>query len=90
MLLTITQNKCAVCGSPFTEKHHVFYGPDRKTSESHGFVCWLCPLHHRGQPQGIHGGNKALDLELKKHFQIEFEKEHSREEFMKLIGRNFL
>ena len=45
---------------------------------------------HRGEI-GVHGrdGHK-LDLQLKREFQTLFEKDHSRDEFIKIIGRNYL
>ncbi len=81
---------CVVCGSYFTEVHHVFFGTgDREISDKHGFICRLCPKHHRGNT-GVHGGNRELDLALKRHFQAKYEEVHSRAEFMALIGRNYL
>ena len=38
---------------------------------------------------GVHF-NKALDIRLKQICQAEFEKTHSREEFMHIFGRNYL
>jgi hypothetical protein len=50
----------------------------------------LCYIHHRGT-YGVHGKyGHQLDLQLKQHCQREFEKTHTREEFIKLIGRNYL
>lgn len=79
------------CKEWHTEEHHVFFGTgQRQISEEHNFKAKLCPNHHRGQPKGVHGGNRPLDLALKKYCQSEFEKEYLRSDFMKLIGRNYL
>ena len=72
------------------EKHHVYYGALRKVSDKYGFWVWLTPQWHRGT-YGVHGrdGHK-VDYLLKKDCQRKFEETHSREDFMKLIGRNYL
>ncbi len=85
------RKECIVCGSWNVEDHHIFFGvAKRKKSEEYGLKVWLCPTHHRGT-QGIHGrdGHK-LDLELKQLGQKAFEWKHSREEFIKIFGRNYL
>lgn len=38
---------------------------------------------------GVHF-NKELNLKLKRECQEKFEETHSREEFMRLIGKNYL
>ena len=84
-------SSCVNCGKYGTEVHHIFYGTgQRKISEKLGFKVRLCPSCHRGQPQGVHGGNRELDLKLKREFQTRYELTHTREEFIKLIGRNYL
>lgn len=90
---SIIQDKreCLVCGSWNVEEHHIFFGQaKRKLSEDYGLKVWLCPTHHRGT-NGVHGKNgHKLDSELKQLGQKAFEWEHTREEFMKLMGRNYL
>ena len=82
---------CWVCGKYPTERHHVYFGTgQRKISDKHYFICDLCADHHRGQPNGVHGGNRELDIALKQHFQSEYEVEHLRFDFVKLLGRNYL
>lgn len=83
-------NGCYICGNPNTEVHHVFYGRNRKISDENGFTVRLCAEHHRGLC-GVHGmyGHR-LDEYLKRSCQRKYEKSHSREEFMRLIGRNYL
>jgi hypothetical protein len=90
--LPSTPYKCARCGIQYNLSiHHVFYGdkPTRDNSSEYGCVEWLCHNHHQGQ-NGIHSGNKELDLELKRKHQERLEKEMTREEFIKLFGRNYL
>jgi hypothetical protein len=81
--------QCAECGSCYCiEKHHVFPGPNRKISEKYGMVEDLCPTCHRGD-NGIHF-NKAMMLRYKQKHQRAYEETHSREDWIKLIGRNYL
>lgn len=81
---------CWVCGKYPTERHHVWGASNKKISDKYGFIAHLCADHHRGQPNGIHGGNIELSTALRKYFQTEFEKEHLRFDFEKMIGRNYL
>lgn len=81
---------CAVCGSPYIEMHHVFYGTaNRRISDKYGYIIPLCHEHHRGA-YGIHG-NFKMDDYFKRIAQRHFE-EHvgTREEFRKLFGKSWL
>lgn len=85
------EKQCLICGSWNIEDHHIFFGnANRKQSEKYGLKVWLCPTHHRGTI-GVHGkdGHK-LDMELKQLGQKAFEWKHTREEFIKIFGRNYL
>lgn len=84
------EKNCLVCHAAHgLHKHHVYYGPLRRVSEENGFTVWLCGRHHNLSRDGVHF-DRNLDMEIKKMVQHEYEKEHSREEFMRLIGRNYL
>lgn len=71
---------------------HIFYGhANRKISEEQGFWVYLAPWLHNQSAEGVHGANgKELDLLLKRHAQAKFEETHSRDEFIRLIGKNYL
>lgn len=69
--------------------HHIFGGPNRKWSEKYGLKIWLCPEHHNMSDNGVHF-NKALDLQIKQIAQREFEDTYTREEFMRIFGKNYL
>lgn len=73
------------------EEHHIFFGTaNRKISEKYGLKVWLTTEEHRGT-YGVHGKyGKLLDKQLKKAAQKKFEETHTREEFIKLIGKNYL
>jgi hypothetical protein len=89
---SIIQNekKCWVCGKTrYLEEHHCMGGnPNRKNSEKYGLKIWLCLEHHRGQT-GVHNDQTLCDF-VHQVAQQAFEKEHSREEFMTIFGRNYL
>ncbi len=71
-------------------EHHIFFGTgQRKISEANGFKVWLIPELHNMSDKGVHF-NRPFDLRLKQDCQRKFEETHSREEFMQLIGRNYL
>ena len=75
----------------YTEEHHIFFGTgNRKISEKYGLKVYLCYEHHRGT-NGVHGKNgRQLDLKLKERVQRTYEQTHTREEFMRIIGKNYL
>ena len=82
--------KCYVCGTTYNiHKHHIYMGANRNNSEKIGAWVYLCARHHNGSSAGVHY-NHQLDLELKQLAQQEYEKNHSREEFMKIIHKNYL
>jgi len=70
-------------------KHHIYGGANRRMSEENGFYIWLIPELHNMSDRGIHF-DKAFDLRIKRLCQAEYEKHHTRDEFMALIGRNYL
>lgn len=86
-------NHCFVCQTDrgqVLEEHHIFFGPSRKLSEKYGLKVPLCIEHHRGT-NGVHGKNgKQLNEKLKKIAQRKFEETHTREEFMRIFGKNYL
>lgn len=86
-----TERRCYVCGTTYNlHEHHIFYGTaNRKQSEKHGFKVFLCGRHHNLSNEGVHF-NPDLDKRLKMECQAKFEETHSRDEFMRIIGKNYL
>ena len=88
-----TEKECYITGSTYNlHRHHIYFGnPWRKISEDHGFWVYLTGALHNQSNEGVHGKNgHALDLKLKQDCQRKFEETHSREEFMAIIGKNYL
>jgi hypothetical protein len=73
-------------------KHHIYFGAGlRQISEKHGFWVYLIGALHNQSDNGVHGKNgHELDMKLKQDCQRKFEETHSREEFMKIIGKSYL
>lgn len=93
MTFKFQNNKeCIVCRTKYNlHLHHIFFGvKNRKISDKNGFTCYLCQPHHEGT-YGVHGKyGHELDLKLKQQCQAEFEKTHTRDDWLDLIGRNYL
>ena len=82
-------DKCFFCGKPTEHIHEVYYGyANRKISIKNGFCVGLCHNHHNGA-EGVHF-HHDMDLQLKRVYQKEFEKHHTRQEFLKLVGKSYL
>lgn len=77
---------CFVCGRTATEIHHVMNGWGmRKLSDEDGLTVPLCAFCHRA----IHADAGARLL-LKEEAQKAYEKTHSREDWMRRYGKNYL
>lgn len=74
---------------PVLHEHHVFGGPNRKFSEEYGLKVYLCPDCHLNGRQAVHR-NGCTNILMHIHGQRAFEKEHTREEFIKIFGENYL
>lgn len=70
-------------------RHHIFDGSRRKTSEREGFVVYLCLAHHTAGPAAVHSNAENMRL-LQKVCQKKYEKTHTREEWMELIGKSYV
>jgi hypothetical protein len=75
--------KCVICGNPEFQIHHIYEGCYRAKSTKYGALVLLCDRHHRM----IHATSSKI---FKKQWQEQFEKTHSREEFIKIFGKNYL
>lgn len=85
-----TKQVCYLCGRlVYLERHHLFFGANRKPSENYGLWVWLCPDCHRTGKQAVHKDYET-NLRLKQAGQQAFERTHTREEFMRIFGRNYL
>ena len=81
--------RCLICGSPNVEEHHVFEGSRRRASEEYGMKVYLCPMHHRGRPQGVHA-DAAFAAWLKREAQGAFENRYGHDAFMEAFKKNYI
>lgn len=71
-------------------KHHVFFGTaNRKLSEEDGLYVYLCMRHHETGPDAVHT-DKGTRVMLQIYAQEVYEKTHTREEFIKRYGKNYV
>ena len=79
----IKYGECEYCHKKFEhlDPHEVYGGSNRKRSMLNGFVKMLC--------RECHSNDKIVE-QLKIDTQKEFEKTHTREEFIKIVGQSFL
>lgn len=80
---------CYFCGKPKEHIHEVYFGRNRQISIKYGFCVGLCAYHHEASNNSVHK-NRKMDLILKRRYQKEYEKTHTRSEFIKLIGENYI
>ena len=74
------------CKSTYhVSKNEVYEGAKRGISIKYGFVCPFCEKHHTQ----FHN-DRNFALYYKKLFQKEFEKSHTRDEFINIIHRNYI
>lgn len=74
---------CFYCGKEQNrlDLHEVWGGSNRKRSMLNGFVVPLCRDCH---------SNEKIILELRKQLQKEYEKTHTRQQFIDIIGKSGL
>lgn len=84
------ERQCYLCGKTVNlEKHHIFGGvANRKISERLGLWVYLCHNCHTGKNGAQY--NKEKNLRLKQDAQRAYEKTHTRDEWLKWIGKNYL
>lgn len=74
---------CEYCGnySKRLDPHEIYGGSNRQRSIKHKFVKLICLKCH---------SNESIINQLRKDTQKEYEKTHTREEFIKIIGKSYL
>lgn len=70
-------------------EHHIFGGYNRQISEAEGLKVYLCLAHHIDGPEAVHNNHENMRI-LQRDGQIAYEQEHTRQQFMERIGRNYL
>lgn len=79
---------CYYCGrsNGKLDRHEIFFGSNRDNSKRHGMWVTLCRDCHTK----AHQGDGELNHYLKRKGQEKYEQTHTREEFVRIFGRNYL
>ena len=87
-IITDDMEHCYICGAPYPQMHHCMNASNKKHSEEYGLIVPLCLTHHTGM-FGVHQDPERM-LEMRKIGQRKFEETHSREDFIRIFGKNYL
>lgn len=79
----IKSGKCEFCGRECKrlDPHEVYGGSNRQRSIKYKFIKLICRECH---------SNEKIIAQLRKDVQREFEKTHTREQFIAIIGQSYL
>lgn len=96
-ILKTQKGVCYICArlkgnyrQQYTEEHHILFGSGRRPiAEAEGLKVDLCIDHHRTGPKAVHNCRGTREL-LCRIAQEEYEQTHTREEWMKIAGKNYL
>ena len=84
-IMTNDLSVCYFCKNRASDIHEVYGGRNRKQSMRYGFCLPMCRRCHIEIERDV-----EWDFAVKVKMQEFYEKENSREEFMKIIGRNYI
>lgn len=84
-ILTEDLEQCFICKKSPVDMHEIYGGCNRKVSMQNGFCVPLCREHHK-----LVTDYPLNNKYLQEKCQRKFEETHTRDEFMKLIGKNYL
>ena len=77
---------CHICGiSQGIQMHHMLHGSMRANADKYGLVVPLCYQCHM-----LLHDTGFFDKELQREAQRIFERDHTREEFIKTFGKSYL
>ena len=85
-----TERECYFCGKTVNlEKHHIFAGvANRKISETYGLWVYLCHDCHTGNNGAQY--DKEKNLKLKQDAQRAYQSYFNKQQWMRLIRKNYL
>lgn len=85
-----SKKECYFCKSQRNlQLHHCFQGANRKQADKQGLTVWLCMDCHTGS-RGVHTTRTDRLNELKVIAQREFEKTHTRDDFVRIFHKNYI
>jgi hypothetical protein len=84
-ILTKDLTRCYICGLPKQDIHEIYEGAKRIASMKHGCCLPVCRTHHI-----LLHNDRSFALKYKEMCQKEFEKNSTRENFIKIFKRSYL
>lgn len=84
-ILTNNLEQCYLCQNKKQETHEIYKGCNRQTSMKYGFCIPICRICHSRTEI-----DSKLNLQLQKKCQKEYEKTHTREEFIRIVGQSYV
>ena len=96
-ILATKKGTCYLCArlngdyrEKYTEEHHILFAAGRRQqAEREGIKVDLCLYHHRIGRQAVHNNQEMREL-LCRIAQAEYEKTHTRGEWLQIAGKNYL
>lgn len=88
-MLNNKEDGCLICGKHPVEVHHILPGCRRKNSDDLDLMVYLCHEHHNEPGFSAHYDKGFADT-LKAMAQRKYEKTHTHEEWMEVVGKNYL
>ena len=81
---------CYICKKQTpTHRHHIYGGANRPHSEKYNLVVDLCPDCHLNGSKAVHKDKNTME-KLHRAGQRAFERVYTRQEFVKIFGKNYL
>lgn len=71
-------------------RHHIFGGQRRAISDKNGFWVWVVGEWHNLAPYSIHRNGWELRRKLQSECQKKYLESHTMEEWMELMGKNYM
>lgn len=84
-ILTDDLKYCYICGAKKRHIHEIYGGRNRQISMRNGFCIPICDECHKRTEIDMN-----FDKELKRECQRKFEEVYTRDEFLRLIDKNYL
>lgn len=84
-ILTEDMENCYICKMTANDIHEVYCGSKRQASMRNGFCVPLCRFCHTQVTN-----NWVADVRLRVECQRKFEENHTRDEFISIVGKNYL
>ena len=84
------ENVCEVCGGTYNvNRHHIFGGCRKQTSDKYGLTIFLCDDHHENHKTGVHHDPVLMDT-IHVYGQELFSYKYPDLDFFQIFGKNYI